>query len=450
MIDRTAFSFVPKDLVGLFRRLNGACMADILDTLDALLKEKNFYPNFNTYRAQLDSAGIFVARMEVAMSAVLSKNASSLTNTTWEEFQRVQGFKLKLLPADQQGTIQSYWSAGPNPGLQAGSVPVNPAVAKVGWDKYVDQFTECIYDVNYQVKNYFSTVLRLKYADGVSIDLDIETDFSDVTVSATAARDSMAVGKLGAGGRIFPSSLNSRTTPRLYAARAEAFRIQDEEFRNFANLAVTGVAFALSVPAMPAGPLSEGLAGSNLRVARRQISGTARAAGIPSAELQAINAIRAANPQFSSLTNEELVAIRAYTREDWAAINLSLRDASGGGSPGGMAKSVISGLNKLPGYNGKLVRSESWAIDQAVARYAEGKPFVPEGLLSTSNAGAVAQREGNIALTIKAIGKQGKDISKISAKAGQESEILFPPGSKFIVEKAVRVGDALIVTLREL
>jgi hypothetical protein len=117
MIDRGAFPFVPDDITGLFRRLNGAPMYDILDTLDALLKEKDFYPNFNTYRAELDSAGIFVQRMEVAMSAVLAKNASQQTATTWEKFEEVQDFKLRLLPADQQRNIADYWIAGPKPGL---------------------------------------------------------------------------------------------------------------------------------------------------------------------------------------------------------------------------------------------------------------------------------------------------------------------------------------------
>ncbi|QDT53086.1 hypothetical protein Pan44_11010 [Caulifigura coniformis] len=43
MVDRQAFVYVPGDIRGLFRRLNGASMVDILETLDALLKEKNFF-----------------------------------------------------------------------------------------------------------------------------------------------------------------------------------------------------------------------------------------------------------------------------------------------------------------------------------------------------------------------------------------------------------------------
>jgi hypothetical protein len=124
MIDRGAFPLVPGDMVGFFRRMNGCSMSDILDTMDALLKEKNFYPNFNTYRSQLDSAGIAVPRMEVAMSAVMAKGASRQTNTTWDDFKRAQDFKLKTLPPPQQDDIKAYWAAGPTPGLPGANVPV--------------------------------------------------------------------------------------------------------------------------------------------------------------------------------------------------------------------------------------------------------------------------------------------------------------------------------------
>lgn len=128
MIDRGAFPLVPGNMVGFFQRMNGCAMYDILDTMDALLKQKNFYPNFSTYRSQLDAAGIAVPRMEVAMSAVLAKAASRQTNMTWEEFQRVQDFKLKTLPTGQQEDIKNYWSAGPTPGLQGANAPAAGSV----------------------------------------------------------------------------------------------------------------------------------------------------------------------------------------------------------------------------------------------------------------------------------------------------------------------------------
>src|SRR5262249_41084914 len=155
-----------------------------------------------------------------------------------------------------------------------------------------------------------------------------------------------------------------------------------------------------------------------------------RSAAITEAELELVAALRAANPQFATLTVEEILAIRRYTGEGWAGINLALRT----GNQTSESRAIISGLAKLPGYSGRLVRSESWSIDEAIARYVPGKPFAPEGLLSASRAGAVAQREGNVAITIEAIGKQGKDISALAVHSGTESEVLFVPGARFTVQ----------------
>lgn len=59
MIDRNLFSLVPGNITGLFRSLNGAPMYDILDTLEALTKEKSFYPNPDLHRPALQAGGIF-------------------------------------------------------------------------------------------------------------------------------------------------------------------------------------------------------------------------------------------------------------------------------------------------------------------------------------------------------------------------------------------------------
>jgi hypothetical protein len=107
MIDRQVFAFVPGNITLVFQRLNGAPMYDILDTFDALLKEKNFYPNVGQYRAELDGAGIFVQRMEVAMSAVMSKNANP---SSFGEFTSRNADKLAQLPEDQRANIVKYFT----------------------------------------------------------------------------------------------------------------------------------------------------------------------------------------------------------------------------------------------------------------------------------------------------------------------------------------------------
>ena len=183
--------------------------------------------------------------------------------------------------------------------------------------------------MNYKVTNSFSSILKAKYSDGTEIEIDFETEFSKHVLSAELARDSIAQGAVGRGGRIFPTLLTARTVPRLWAAMQEALVVQDEAFRDFAKLAVTGVMFALSVPAMPAGAApGVGAGGSGLRATRRAIPRTGAPSAVAAAELKAIEALRAANPQLRNLTNEELLAIRWYTGEGWARINAALRGAS--------------------------------------------------------------------------------------------------------------------------
>jgi len=115
MIDRQSFMFVPGNIKGLFQRLNGAPMYDILDTLDALLKEKNFYPNVGVYRNDLDTAGIYVARMEVAMQAVMAKNSST---TSYTQFTAQNSVILAQLPQDQRDNIAKYFTGSTStPGM---------------------------------------------------------------------------------------------------------------------------------------------------------------------------------------------------------------------------------------------------------------------------------------------------------------------------------------------
>jgi hypothetical protein len=163
---------------------------------------------------------------------------------------------------------------------EAGKAPVAPAVANIPWGNYVDLFAECDYDVNYRVTQYFSSILHLKYNDGTELELDIDKDFVPKSMTSEAARDAMAHGRVGPQGRIFPEELAPRTVPRLWAAREAALQIQNEAFADFAKLAVTGVVFALSVPAMPAGIIDEA-AISSVKVTRRPLSGTPKGANVP-------------------------------------------------------------------------------------------------------------------------------------------------------------------------
>ncbi|MBL8586969.1 MAG: hypothetical protein JNK46_00430 [Methylobacteriaceae bacterium] len=338
----------------------------------------------------------------------------------------------------------------PPPGIE-----VNLGVRDQPWSKYVDQFTECVYDMNYKFPKDrpfpYSSILQLKYADDVTLEIDFESELSDRVTTSAEALDAMAKATIGRAGRIFPTALTPRTTPRLFAARADALAMQEEDANLFMSVAVAGVAFVLSVPAMPAGAAPV----SNVKIGRTRVPGVARAAApvLSEAEQAAIAAIRQ-NPNFAKLTVQEVAAIRSYSGEGWAKINMFLRNGGGDAATRAEAEALIAGLKKLPGYSGKLTRSESIAIEEAVKRYPKGGVFKPEGMLSTSRGGAVAQREGNIAISITAVGKNGKDITQAAvhgASGGsKELEILFPPGTQFQIEEATQVGNALVVRLKEL
>ena len=322
---------------------------------------------------------------------------------------------------------------------------------------YVDDYIDFVYDVSYKAEGgNYSKYIILRYVDDVVIDLNIDT-ISDAKMSSDLAVLAIKNGQMR-DGRRFPSVLNASTAPKLAAAKRQTIEIMysylSQAVVNDLIGAVSKMVFYISLYQMAAG---SGVAVFRI-LGREGIKGSLRLlADIPAAiraffgkgganvGREALNAIRAASPELANLTDEELLAIRAYSGENWAQINLALRS---GNTTNPLARNMLAGLSKLPGYSGRVVRSESLAIEEAVARYVPGKPFTPEGFLSTSSKAAAAQREGNVAISINAIGRSGKDISKIAQHG--ESEVLFSPGTRFVVEKAVRVGDALLVELREL
>jgi hypothetical protein len=267
------------DIVGLFRYLGPMWIVPCMQILEDLLSKGIFYPNPDRYQQELRSAGIFVERMEVAMAAVLHKNARQITD---EKFEEIYKDKLNMLDktGQQRLEIRQFWNAGPKPGLLAGKQPISAAVANVGFDKYVDLYADCIYDMNYKIppdKSFaYSSILQVKYPDGTQIELDIEKDFIDQPMTSNFVRDAMAMGRIGPGGRIFPAFMARGTVPRLWRMRMEAYRIQNEDFGTFATIAVTGVAFVLSTPAMPAGAIDEAALAST-KVTRRRVPGVRRA-----------------------------------------------------------------------------------------------------------------------------------------------------------------------------
>lgn len=129
---------------------------------------------------------------------------------------------------------------------------VNPEIANLPANRYVDAYREVEYDLDYRaVGGNLSTWLRVTYSDGAQIDIDIY-DIADRDISMI---ESMAHGHLGPRGRIFPEEMTRTTVPRLWAARQEAIRIMEEYNFQFMMASMPAVIFILSMTgsATPAG-----------------------------------------------------------------------------------------------------------------------------------------------------------------------------------------------------
>ena len=152
-----------------------------------------------------------------------------------------------------------------------------------------------------------------------------------------------------------------------------------------------------------------------------------------------------------------LAALRGYTSanpgasgvQDYKIINTALRTAATNGSDPnldkveGYIKSAVSALNALPGFDGTTYRRlalrdcDEACLDKFVAQYEVGATKVEPAFLSTS---ADDQRTcpfgGHIRYVIEGH-ERGHDIAKTSDFAF-EREVLFAPGTKFVVTKVER------------
>lgn len=256
----------------------------------------------------------------------------------------------------------------------------------------------------------------------------------------------------GIDGYIFPTIISATTAPRITGVSARGYQEEAAYGKAASSLLVeawlTGAGLRAPLKASDSS-LAKPAAGAGTKVVLsvEQALGAKKYAEM----LKAVEAVRKARPELAALSLDEMIAIRAYTGEAWAGINAALRGvAKTTPSSEALARAMLAGLKKLPGFTGKLVRSEALAINEAQSLYRQGATVIMDGFTSTSRAGAVAQREGNIAMSVIATGKNGKDVTQLSVHIGKEAEVLFLPGTKFLVQKAETVGDALIVILKEL
>lgn len=93
-----------------------------------------------------------------------------------------------------------------------------PDVAQTPWGNRVDNFSGVRYDISYRPRSpgRLSTFLQLSYADGATLDLELEliSDNED-----PAQLQAIAHSYVGPAGRVFPLRLDRTTTPRRWNAQ---------------------------------------------------------------------------------------------------------------------------------------------------------------------------------------------------------------------------------------
>ncbi len=155
-----------------------------------------------------------------------------------------------------------------------------------------------------------------------------------------------------------------------------------------------------------------------------------------------INVLKEQHPELRGIPTEDLIAIRGYTNNDWAQLNMALRtgDAVELARLQEYLTRATSGLRQLPSYQGTVTRHVHFSVDMR-AVYQEGAIVTEQAFTSTmARGGVAAQREGNTLMIIESL--SGKNISLISRVAG-ENEVLFMPGTRFRVT-AVEHGGVVI------
>jgi hypothetical protein len=243
--------------------------------------------------------------------------------------------------------------------------------------------------------------------------------------------------------KIVPTILSETTAPALVKTAENAIQGEGKDAKAAENLALNLLIWYIGARY----PIKAGEGSAATQAASSSIKGILGEADYAVLKAGA-EAAKAAHPELASLTIDEIIAIRAYSAESWSYLNAALRtkDAKELTRLGEFINLIKSGLNKLPIFKGRVIRTIGMGVDEAASKYKVGATVVEDAFTSTTYGKAVAQREGNVLLTIES--STGRNIT--TAAVHEESEILFAPGAKFIVTEVKQIGHAFLVTMKEI
>jgi len=150
---------------------------------------------------------------------------------------------------------------------------------------------------------------------------------------------------------------------------------------------------------------------------------------------EAIEALKTDHPELAGIPDEQLIAIRGYTSNDYAILNKALRekDVKELARLKPYIEGATSGLKQLPSYSGTVLRGESGTIANYLGK--EGQVVTFDAFTSTDKVRAFP---GDVELAIES--RTGKEIDLISEYKRVETEVLFPPGSQFKILEVTEIS----------
>jgi uncharacterized protein YukE len=136
------------------------------------------------------------------------------------------------------------------------------------------------------------------------------------------------------------------------------------------------------------------------------------------------------------LQPHDLSTLADYTGPGYRDLNHALRSDAVDASQHARIEAIKTTLQKLPPYVGPVIRGTDLP-PEVIARYRPGEVITEDAFLSTTRDPGVARSPtfaGNVEFRI--VSNTGRDISPFSLFPG-EQEVLFPPGTDFLVMSKV-------------
>jgi DNA uptake protein ComE-like DNA-binding protein len=146
------------------------------------------------------------------------------------------------------------------------------------------------------------------------------------------------------------------------------------------------------------------------------------------------------------LSYEEVVAVYAYSRQDYADINTGLRGQDPEQLEAYRAQIAVtnSALSKLPPARGSVFRRVQ--VGDWLDEYQEGAVVTEKAYTSTSNDyDTMLGHAGKGSVEFVMRSRTGRDITQLSGKGELENEVLFAPGTRFRVSSRKVDADGTVV-----